>query len=143
VRNPFINFYDGAVPSILDLPAGLYRGQVEGVESGRCEARFEVRHIPGGCVVVDYEAVGADGVQHVEHTVIAPGALYVAHSESAGVQVFTESSSGVYDAAATGPYSMRLVVGWDDTELTWAWHWAIAGEPVAEQSRAAASCSDE
>lgn len=123
-------------PLLAGCPAGLYRGQVEGSESGRCEARIEVRKIPGGCLAVDYEAVGADGLQHVEHTVVAPGALYVAHSEAPGVAVFTEAGDGAFDGPPGGPYAQRLVIGWDGRTLTWSWHWAPAGECPKEQSRA-------
>lgn len=95
-----------------------------------------VTPIPGGCVAIDYEAVGAGGLQHVEHTVAAPGFLYVAHSEADGVTVFHESAPGVFDGPAGGPYALRLVVGWSGEELAWAWHWAPAGEEPREQSRA-------
>lgn len=127
----------GGMPSLLlDVPPGLYRGRAEGPESGRCEARLLVNRIPGRCVSVDYEAVGAEGTQHVEHTVVASGFLYVAHSEADGVAVFTERAPGVFDGAPGGPYLQRLVVGWGNSELTWAWHWALAGEELREQSRA-------
>lgn len=122
--------------TLVDLPAGLYRGRVSGSESGSCEARIEVRRIPGGCIAVDYEAVGIEGVQHVEHTIIAPSTLFVAHSETTGVHVFTEVSSGVFDSATAGPYDQRLVLDWDGKTLTWAWHWAPSGEEPTEQSRA-------
>jgi len=121
---------------LLGCPPGLYRGRVEGAESGRCEARVEVRKIPGGCLSVDYEAVGAEGVQHVEHTVVAPTVLYVAHSEAPGVSVFTPAGDGVFDGPAGGPYAQRVVVDWDGRTLTWSWHWAPAGEAPMEQSRA-------
>ncbi len=121
---------------ILRLPAGLYRGTVEGPESGHCDARVEARRIPGGCVSLDYEAFGAEGLQHVEHTLVGPGVLHVAHSEAPGITVFTESAPGVYDAAPAGPYAQRLVVGWDGTELTWSWHWSPAGTAPTERSTA-------
>lgn len=124
-------------PTLLaGCPPGLYRGQVNGSESGRCEARIEVRVIPGGCLTVDYEAVGVDGLQHIEHTVVAPGVLYVAHSDAPGVAVFTEAGEGTFDGPRGGPYVQRLVVGWDGQALTWSWHWAPAGEGLEEQSRA-------
>lgn len=128
--------------TLLDLPPGLYRGRVDGAESGSCEARLEVRRVPGECLAVDYEAVGADGVQHVEHTIVAPGALYVAHSEASGVQVFTETSPGVFDATSAGPYDQRLVLGWGGEVLSWSWHWASAGQELREQSRALARFAD-
>jgi hypothetical protein len=121
---------------LLQLPAGIYRGRVEGAESGACEARIEVRRVPGGCVTVDYEAVGADGLQHVEHTIVTTGALHVAHSETPGVQVFAETGPGVYDAPSGGPYAQRICPAWDGVELTWSWHWSPAGHAPVEQSRA-------
>jgi hypothetical protein len=128
-------FNDG-VASIMDLPAGLYRGRVEGRESGSCEARLEVRPVPGGCLAVDYEAVGPDGLQHVEHTVVSPDALHVAHSEGVGVEVFTRTADGVFDGPDSGPYRQRLAVAWDGAELLWSWHWAPLGQEPQEQSRA-------
>lgn len=38
------------------IPVGMYRGVVEGVESGHCTARIEVKVGPGGCLIVDYES---------------------------------------------------------------------------------------
>ncbi len=95
-----------------------------------------MRRLPGGCLGIDYEAVGSEGLQHVEHTVVAPGALYVAHSEAAGISVFTGVGGGVFEGPPGGPYEQRLVVGWDGTTLTWSWHWAPAGELPEERSRA-------
>lgn len=128
--------------NLTGVPAGLYRGRVEGRESGLCEARIFVAQIPGGCLAVDYEAVGAEGVQHVEHTVVGDDALYVAHSEAAGVQVFRRTGDGVFDGPPGSSYDQRLVVGWDGETLTWAWHWAPAGEDLREQSRATVRPAD-
>lgn len=122
--------------SLSDLPAGLYRGRVSGAESGSCEARIEVARIPGNCVAVDYEAIGTEGVQHVEHTLVDENTLYVAHSEAPGVQVFRKTADGTFDGPPGGPYEQRLVIGWDGQVLTWAWHWAPTGEDLREQSRA-------
>lgn len=97
---------------------------------------MSVSRIPGGCVAIDYEAVGADGLQHAEHTIAAPGFLYVAHSEADGVQVFRESAPGVFDGPGDGAYRLRLVVGWDGEELSWSWHWARTDQGLHEQSRA-------
>ena len=85
---------------------------------------------------MDYEAIGIEGVQHVEHTIIAFTTLFVAHSEATGVHVFSEVSPGVFDNASEGPYDQRLVLDWDGKVLTWAWHWAPGGEEIREQSRA-------
>ncbi|MHB1508264.1 MAG: hypothetical protein ACYCST_01595 [Acidimicrobiales bacterium] len=125
------------MPSPLaGCPAGLYRGRVEGAESGSCEARIEVKKIPGGCLAVDYEAAGADGLQHVEHTVVTAEALYVAHSEKPGVGVFLKAGGGVFDGPTGGPYAQRIVIGWGGTTLTWSWHWGPAGATPTEQSLA-------
>lgn len=120
----------------MDLPAGLYRGRVSGSESGSCEARVHVKRIPGDCLSVDYEAVGADGVQHIEHTLVSDDALFVAHSEAPGVHVFRKTGDGTFDGPPGGPYSQRLVIDWNGEVLTWAWHWAPTGEEPREQSRA-------
>ena len=115
---------------------GLYCGRVEGVESGSCEARIYVSKLPGGCLAIDYEAVGPEGLQHAEHTIVDIDALYVAHSESPAEHVFTRVGDGVFDGPAGGPYDRRLVVGWDGELLTWSWHWAPAGAKLCEQSQA-------
>jgi hypothetical protein len=127
------------------IPSGVYRGTVDGVESGRCVARIEVRELPGGGFSVDYEASSeVQGLQHAEHTLVTPGALYVAHSEAPGVTVFARAHhaspavegnpAGEFDSLGPSPYQMRIVIGWNGTELTWSWHWAMSGEPLREQS---------
>ncbi len=131
------------VRPLADLPVGLYRGRVSGLESGECEARIEVARIPGGCLAVRYEAVGVDGVQHVEHTLVDADALYVAHSEGSGVQIFRKTGDGIFDGPSGGPFDLRLIIDWDGDVLTWAWHWAPAGEELREQSRASARPADE
>jgi hypothetical protein len=58
--------------TLLELPAGLYRGLITGLESGECSARIQVRQIPGGGLAVDYEATSERaGLQHAEHTLVA------------------------------------------------------------------------
>lgn len=128
--------------SLTDLPSGLYRGRVEGAESGPCEARIAVARVPGGCLAIDYEAVGQDGLQHAEHTLVAHDALYVAHSEALGVHVFRGAGDGVFNGPSGGPYDQRIVLGWDGVVLSWAWHWAPPGETLREQSRATARLSN-
>lgn len=128
--------------TLMGLPVGLYRGRVEGAESGPCEARISVARVPGGCLTVDYEAVGSGGVQHVEHTVVDDDALYVAHSETPGVHMFRRTGDGVFDGPPGGPYDQRLLIGWDGEILAWAWHWAPAGEDLHEQSRATTRLAD-
>jgi hypothetical protein len=94
------------------------------------------RTVVVGCLAVDYEAVGADGLQPVEDTVITTEALYVAHSEKPGVDVFVKADDGVFDGPTGGSYAQRLVIGWDGTTLTWSWHWGPSGATPTEKSRA-------
>ena len=84
---------------IQEIPVGIYRGVVEGIESGHCTARIEVRRGPGECRIVDYEAVSdAHGLQHIEHGLLSENALHLAFGEASGVTVFTKSEHG-YPAA--------------------------------------------
>lgn len=135
-RTTFAHWFNGPMSPLAGCPVGLFRGHVDGAESGRCEARIEIRKIPGGCLAVDYEAFGADGLQHVEHTLVTDDALYVAHSEAPGVATFTAAGERTFDGPLGGPYAQRLVIGWDGRDLTWVWHWAPTGEVPREQSRA-------
>ncbi len=115
------------------IPPGIYRGTVEGIESGHCTARIEVRAAPGGCVSVDYEAVSDEhGLQHVEHGLLGPDALHLAFDEADGVTVFGRTATGVFECAQ----AMRIVVTFDDGLLTWAWHWGTGADDVVERSRA-------
>ena len=122
---------------LMALPPGLYRGTVSGEESGECRCRIEVRRLTEHALSFDYEAVGVDGLQHVEHTIVTRSALHVAASEFPDVVTFRRTEPGQYVADA-GPFPMKIHAGWDDGSLTWAWHWAIPGEAVREQSRATA-----
>lgn len=126
------------MPSQLSgLAPGTYRGLVTGPESGECSARMDVRRIPGGCLAVDYEATsGRAGLQHAEHTLIAPGGLYVAITEVPGVTFFAETGPGRFVPAEPAPYAMEIRASFTGGELTWAWHWAGAGGGPAEMSRA-------
>lgn len=76
------------IHSLMNLRAALCRGRAEGAESDWCSARLLVARIAGGCIVADSETMATDGVQQVEHAVIAQGAIYVAHSEAPGMQIF-------------------------------------------------------
>lgn len=129
--------------SLISTPPGLYRGQVTGLESGDCSARIEVRRAPGGCLTFDYEATSERaGLQHREHTLVTPAALYVAFSEGLGVSVFESASDGVYDCSAQGPYVMQIRASFGHGTLTWAWHWAEAGQKPREMSRAVCLLAD-
>ncbi len=122
---------------LLGTTPGLYRGLVTGLESGECSARIEVRQAPGGCLTIDYEATSErEGLQHREHTLVAPDGLFVAFSESPGVSVFAMSADGIFVCSAPGPYAMEIHASFDDGVLSWAWHWAEKGVQPAEMSRA-------
>ena len=56
--------------ALSQLRPGLYVGTVDGEESGHCVCRIEVRRLTDHALSLDYEAFGADGLQHVEHTII-------------------------------------------------------------------------
>ena len=121
----------------MALPPGLYRGTVSGDESGECMCRIDVRRLTDHALSVDYEAIGQDGLQHVEHTIVTASALHVAAGELPEVVEFRRTSTGRYFAEAA-PFPMEIRAGWDGDALTWAWHWAIPGEELREQSRATA-----
>jgi hypothetical protein len=122
---------------LMALPPGLYRGTVTGEESGDCRCRIEVRRLTEHALSVDYEAVGPDGLQHVEHTVVTASTLHVAASELPAVVTFHRAAAGQFVADAA-PLAMEIRAGWDGESLTWAWHWAHPGEELREQSRAVA-----
>lgn len=123
--------------TLLEIPAGLYRGLVTGLESGECCARVQVRQVPGGCLAVDYEATsGREGLQHAEHTLVAPDGLYVAITEMPGVSFFALTEPNRFVSAVPGPYAMEIHADYADGQLTWAWHWAEAGQPPKEMSKA-------
>ncbi len=69
-------------------------------------------------------------------------ALYVAHSETSGVHMFRKTGEGIFNGPSGGPFNLRLLISWDGTVLTWAWHWAPAGEELREQSRATVRQAD-
>ncbi|MCD4525043.1 hypothetical protein [Nocardioides sp. cx-173] len=108
-----------------------------GLESGECSARIEVRQAPGGCLTIDYEATSErEGLQHREHTVVAPDGLFVAFSESPGVSVFEMSADGIFVCTTPGSYAMEIHASFNDGVLNWAWHWAVDGVQPSEMSRA-------
>ncbi|CAI9415389.1 hypothetical protein [Nocardioides sp. T2.26MG-1] len=124
--------------ALLEVPPGLYRGTVEGEESGHCVCRMEVRRLTEHALSLDYEAVGDDGLQHVEHTIITASSLHVAMGEFSEVVAFHEGLAGVFTAAVAAPMPMQIRADFADATLTWVWHWAPPGEPLREQSRATA-----
>lgn len=126
-----------AMADLMALPPGLYRGTVSGEESGECQCRIDVRRLTEHALSVDYEAVGMGGLQHVEHTIVSASALHVAASEFPDVATFRMTATGRYVADAAA-FAMEIRAGWDGRSLTWAWHWAPAGEALREQSRATA-----
>lgn len=122
---------------LMALPPGLYRGTVSGEESGECQCRIEVRRLTEHALSLDYDAVGLDGLQHVEHTIVTPTALHVAASEFPEVVTFRVTAAGHYVADA-GALRMEIHADWASDTVTWAWHWARPGETLREQSRATA-----
>lgn len=129
------NGWHGAGMSLLDVPPGIYRGVVAGIESGDCVARIRVRAIPGGCLAVDYEATSDQhGLQHAEHALVSDEALHVAFGEGRGIAVFTAVAPDVFETG-TEP-KMRIVAAYEHGELSWAWHWGAPDEAPVERSRA-------
>lgn len=129
--------------TLLEIPAGLYRGLITGLESGECSARIQVRQIPGGCLAVDYEATSErEGLQHAEHTLVASDGLYVALTEAPGVSFFALTEPNRFVSSAPGPYAMEIRAEYADGQLTWAWHWAEAGQPPKEMSKAVCRLAD-
>lgn len=130
----------------LSEATGVYFGTGDGPESGPFVARIAVAALPNGGVSIDYEATSREqGVQHREHSLLAPGPdgcdrLFIAHSESPFVTVMSEREpgSGRFEQDDPGgPYTMAVVIGAPNVgELTYAWWWAAAGETPTEQSRA-------
>lgn len=129
--------------ALSQLRPGLYLGTVDGEESGHCACRIEVRRLTDHALSLDYKAFGVDGLQHVEHTIIAGPTLHVVTSELADMVVFSEGPTGVFVADAGAPMPLRIQAGVDGDVLTWAWHWAPPGEEPREQSRATARLSRE
>ena len=125
-----------AMGELMDLTPGLYRGTVTGEESGHCVCRLEVRRLTQHALSVDYEAVGSDDLQHVEHTIITNSALHVATSEFPNVVAFRSVARGVY--VTDTPAHMEIHADFEDDTLTWCWHWAAPGETAREKSRATA-----
>lgn len=121
--------------AVSEIPAGLYRGVVDGLESGHCTARIDVRVGPGGCRIVDYEAISdSRGLQHIEHGVLTTDALHLAFGEAAGVTIFHARGRSVFETVDEP--SMQVRVSYDGGVLTWAWHWGTDGDAVVERSRA-------
>lgn len=125
---------------------GVYYGTGDGSESGPFVARIEIRRLPNGGVLIDYEATSREqGVQHHELTMLVAGAdgrdrLYVAHSESPFVTEMVASSSDssrFEQHEPFGPYAMEVVIDLPASDrMTYAWWWAPIGSPLTEQSKA-------
>ncbi len=125
----------GLQARIPEIPPGVYRGVVEGIESGHCTARIEVRLGPGECRIIDYEALSDEhGLQHIEHGLLSEEALHLAFGEASGVTVFTSRGGGVFEAVGGAP--MQIHIAYDDGVLSWAWHWGTSSDDVVERSRA-------
>jgi hypothetical protein len=138
--------YRVAVTDLLQRLAqapGLYRGRGDGMESGPFIARIDVASVVRGrAVVLDYEAVSdANGLQHVEHTILTTGEsgrleLHVACVELPGVVRFVETRPGVF-SSYDGPMPARILVTVPaDGVLTYGWWWSRDEAEPREQSRA-------
>jgi hypothetical protein len=127
----------------LGAAPGMYRGRGDGPESGPFVARIEVATVlRGRAVTMDYEAFSdRNGLQHVEHTVLATGEggrleLHVACLELPGVVRFVETSPGTF-AAYDGPVPARIVVKMPGNgQLHYSWWYARDESEPSEQSRA-------
>ncbi len=52
---------------------------------------------PGGCRIVDYEAIsGEHGLQHIEHVLLTEDSLHLAFGEAPGATVFRAHGDGVF-----------------------------------------------
>jgi hypothetical protein len=127
---------------LADAP-GLYRGRGDGPESGPFVARIQVAAVlRGRAVTLDYEASSdRNGVQHVEHTVLATGEggrleLHVACLELPGVVRFVETEAGSF-TAYDGPFPARIVLRVSGTgQLHYAWWYSRDESEPREQIRA-------
>jgi hypothetical protein len=127
----------------LSAAAGLYRGRGDGPESGPFLARLQLTPVVRGrAVTLDYEATSErDGLQHVEHTVLAANEagrleLHVASLALPGVVRFVSTGPGQF-TAYDGPMAARIVLEIPQPgALTYAWWWSRDGSDPREQSRA-------
>ena len=135
-----------SLSSDLAARPGVYFGTGDGMESGPFVARIEVRRLPNGGALVDYEATSREqGVQHREQTMLVAGPdgrdrLYVAHSESPFVTVMIETGAGsgrFVQPEPFGPYEMEIVIEQPESDrITYAWWWGADGDAPVEQSKA-------
>jgi hypothetical protein len=122
---------------------GLYRGRGDGPESGPFVARIQLATVlRGRAVTLDYEASSdRNGLQHVEHTVLATGEggrleLHVACLELPGVVRFVETTPGSF-TAYEGPFPARIVISTpSSTHLHYAWWYSRDESEPKEQTRA-------
>jgi hypothetical protein len=127
----------------LAAAPGLYRGRGDGPESGPFVARIAVASVlRGRAVTLDYEASSdRNGLQHVEHTVLATGEggrleLHVACLELPGVVRFAETTPGTF-TAYEGPFPARIVVSLPGNgHLQYAWWYSRDESEPKEQTRA-------
>lgn len=138
-----------SLSSTLSAAPGTYFGTGDGPESGPFLSRLVVAGLPNGGVSIDYEATSrGQGLQHAEHSLLAPGAdgrhrLYIAHSESPFITEMIESGreqGRFVNAESTGPVAIEVVITVPAPgRITYSWWWANAGDTPTEQSRAVAS----
>jgi len=109
---------------------GVHFGVGDGSESGPFLARIAISRLSNGGIGIDYEATSREqGVQHVEHSMLAAGSdgrerLFLAHQESPFVTELVESEAGsgrFVQPEPVGPYVMEVVIGRPSAaELTYA-----------------------
>ena len=138
-----------SLSSTLVAAPGTYFGTGDGPESGPFLSRLVVVGLPNGGVSIDYEATShGQGLQHAEHSLLAPGPdgrdrLYIAHSESPFVTEMIESRrerGRFVTAEPTGAVAIEVVITVPAPgRITYSWWWADAGDTPTEQSRAVAS----
>ncbi|WP_040493116.1 hypothetical protein [Ilumatobacter nonamiensis] len=137
----------------LAASPGIYFGTGDGPESGPFVSRIDVKRLPNGGISIDYEATSREqGVQHREHSLLAPGPdgrdrLYIAHSEAPFVteMIAIEANSGRFvQAQPAGPLVMEVVVEVPEPgRITYAWWWARGEDAPTEQSKADARIVDQ
>ncbi len=128
---------------------GTSIGTVDGVESGPCLARIEVRPLPNGGASIDYEATSREqGLQHREHSLLSPGPddrhrLTISMIDMPFLIELIESTdiAGRFvEREPLGPYELAVEIDIAvQGELTYAWWWAPRGEALIERSRATVS----
>jgi len=130
----------GAMSDVLDrlqAAPGIYWGHGDGLESGPFVGRVEVELLLNA-VMLHYEAHGTDGLQHVEHTLLARGSrgleLHALIDTRQEVMTFSEREPGVFRLDASVDMRILIEVAKPGV-LSYAWWWAPPGDDVIERSK--------